>query len=53
MTDVIVIGGGLNGLVAGAWLARQKLKTVILEQQAEVGGAAATTEIAPGVRVRP
>jgi phytoene dehydrogenase-like protein len=48
--DVIVIGGGVNGLVAGAWLARQKLKTLILERQPEVGGAAATTEIAAGVR---
>ncbi len=49
--DVIVIGGGVNGLVAAAWLARQKLETVVLERQPEVGGAAATSELAPGFHV--
>jgi phytoene dehydrogenase-like protein len=51
MTDVIVIGGGLNGLVAATFLARQKLQVIVLDQRTVVGGAAATTEIAPGYRV--
>jgi phytoene dehydrogenase-like protein len=49
MADVVVIGGGLNGLVAAAWLARHKRSVVLLEQQEAVGGAAVTAEIAPGV----
>jgi phytoene dehydrogenase-like protein len=50
MTDVLIIGGGLNGLVAGTWLARRKLATVIVDQRADPGGAAVTTEIGPGFR---
>ena len=49
--DVIVIGGGVNGLVAGGYLARHKKKVLILERQPSVGGAAITPEIAPGFRV--
>jgi phytoene dehydrogenase-like protein len=49
--DVVIIGGGVNGLVAGAWLARRKLKVLILERQSVVGGAAATSELAPGFHV--
>jgi len=51
MPDVVVIGGGLNGLVAGAWLARRKFSTLIVEMRPAVGGAAATSELAPGFRV--
>lgn len=50
MTDVIVIGAGLNGLVAGAALAQQKLSVVVLDQRPVAGGAAITTEFAPGYR---
>ena len=48
MTDVIVIGAGLNGLVAAATLAKQKLSVVLLDQREVVGGAAVTTEFSPG-----
>src|SRR5436190_21375727 len=48
MTDVIVIGAGLNGLVAGALLAGHKLSVIVLYQRHVVGGGAITTEIAPG-----
>lgn len=49
-TDVVVIGAGINGLVAGAWLARHKLKTVIVDQRDVAGGAATTSDLGPGFR---
>ena len=46
--DAIVIGGGHNGLVNGAYLARAGLRTLILERRHLVGGAAITEELVPG-----
>ena len=46
--DAIVIGGGHNGLVNGAYLAKAGLKTVVLEKRHLVGGAAITEELRPG-----
>ncbi|MFB3099627.1 MAG: phytoene desaturase family protein [Acidimicrobiia bacterium] len=46
--DAIVIGGGHNGLINGAYLAKAGLKTVILERRHIVGGAAITEELYPG-----
>jgi phytoene dehydrogenase-like protein len=46
--DAIVIGGGHNGLVNGAYLAKAGLKTLILERRHLVGGAAITEELFPG-----
>ena len=46
--DVIIIGGGHNGLVAAAYLARAGKKVVVLERRHIVGGAAVTEEIFPG-----
>ena len=46
--DAIVVGGGHNGLVNGAYLARGGLKTLIPEQRHLVGGAAITEELRPG-----
>jgi phytoene dehydrogenase-like protein len=40
--DAIVIGGGHNGLVAGAYLAKAGARTVVLEARHKTGGAAAT-----------
>src|ERR1700679_3096740 len=50
MHDVIVIGGGHNGLVAAAYIAMTGLKVTVLERRAQVGGAAATEEFHPGFR---
>jgi phytoene dehydrogenase-like protein len=46
--DAIVVGGGHNGLVNGAYLARAGLRTLILERRHLVGGAAITEELHPG-----
>ena len=48
--DAIIIGGGHNGLVAGAYLARAGKKVVVLERRPIVGGAAVTEEIFPGYK---
>ena len=42
--DAIVIGGGHNGLVAAAYLAREGLRTVVVESRPVVGGAAVTEQ---------
>src|SRR3954452_15762280 len=48
--DAIVIGGGHNGLVAAAYLARGGRRTLVLERREVLGGAAVTEEIVPGYR---
>ena len=49
--DCIVIGGGHNGLVCAAYLARGGRSVLVLEAADRVGGAAVTREFAPGFRV--
>ena len=51
MRDVVIIGGGHNGLVCAAYLARAGLDVLVLERRGLVGGAAATEEPWPGHRV--
>src|SRR5947209_4576430 len=49
--DVIVIGGGHNGLVTAAYLARAGKRVLVLERREMVGGCAVTEELWPGYRV--
>ncbi len=48
--DAVIIGGGHNGLVSAAYLARAGLKTLVLERRHVLGGAAVTEELYPGFR---
>jgi len=46
--DAIIIGGGHNGLVAAAYLARAGRKVVVLERRERIGGAAYSEQVFPG-----
>lgn len=46
--DVVIVGGGHNGLTAAAYLARAGVSVLLLERLATVGGAAVSTEAFPG-----
>jgi len=48
--DAVIIGGGHNGLISAAYLARAGLRTLVLERRHVLGGAAVTEEIVPGFR---
>jgi len=49
-TDIVILGGGHNGLVCAFYLARAGLKVTMLERRPVVGGAAVTEEFHPGFR---
>ena len=48
--DVVIIGGGHNGLITAFYLAKAGYKPLVLERSAQVGGAAVTDEFHPGFR---
>jgi phytoene dehydrogenase-like protein len=50
--DVLIVGGGHNGLTAAAYLAQAGLNVVVLERLEEWGGAAVSAESFPGVDAR-
>jgi phytoene dehydrogenase-like protein len=48
--DVLIIGGGHNGLITAFYLAKAGFKPLVLERRRQVGGAAITDEFHPGFR---
>lgn len=51
--DVVIIGGGPNGMTTAAYLAKSGLSVCVLEERTESGGACETVEPLPGVRMYP
>ena len=51
MKDVLIIGGGLNGLVAAAVLAKAKLSVTLIDRRPVLGGACITGDLGNGFRV--
>src|ERR671925_2348776 len=49
--DLVVVGGGHNGLVTAAYAARAGLKVLVLERREVLGGACVTEELWPGYQV--
>ena len=49
--DIIIIAGGHNGLTAAAYLARSRLKVLVLERRELIGGICVTEEVWPGFKV--
>ena len=49
--DVVIVGGGHNGLACAAYLAKAGLDVLVLERREVLGGAAVTEEPWPGYRV--
>src|SRR2546425_9953057 len=48
--DAIIVGGGHNGLVTAAYLARAGKRVLVLERRHVLGGAAGTEEVFPGFK---
>ncbi len=51
--DVIIVGGGHNGLTCAAYLARAGKRVLVLEARERVGGACTLEEVWPGYRISP
>src|SRR3977135_2488101 len=50
--DAVIVGGGHNGLVAAAYLARAGRSCLVLERRDQLGGAAVSERAFPGVDAR-
>lgn len=50
MPDVVVVGGGHNGLVAACYLSRAGRDVLVVEQSDRLGGGSRTEELLPGYR---
>jgi beta-carotene ketolase (CrtO type) len=51
--DIVIVGGGHNGITAAAYLAKCGLSVCVLEERPEVGGGQENTEPIPGVSIDP
>src|SRR5271163_1133414 len=51
-SDVVIVGGGHNGLVAAGYLARAGLRVRLLERLGHIGGAAVSAQAFDGIEVR-
>ncbi len=49
--DAVIVGGGHNGLVCAAYLARGGLRVLVLERRPVLGGASVTEETFPGFKI--
>ena len=49
--DVVIIGGGHNGLVTAAYLAKARKRVLVLERRSVLGGACVTEETFSGYKV--
>ncbi|NCC34637.1 MAG: NAD(P)/FAD-dependent oxidoreductase, partial [Chloroflexia bacterium] len=49
--DVIVVGGGHNGLTAAGYLAKAGKRVLVVERREIVGGAVCTEEVIPGYKI--
>ncbi len=49
--DVIIVGGGHNGLVSACYLSQAGLRVAVLEARKELGGCASSEEVLPGFKV--
>ena len=52
MYDVVIVGGGHNGLVAATYLARAGVSTLVLERLSQTGGAAVSAQAFEGLEAR-
>lgn len=50
--DAVIVGGGHNGLTAAAYLARAGLSVLVLERQAQLGGAVQSLQVFKGINAR-
>lgn len=50
--DVVIVGGGHNGLTAAAYLSREGLSVLLLERSGHLGGASVSAEAFPGMGAR-
>src|SRR6516225_10116376 len=48
--DIVIVGGGHNGLITAFYLAKAGCKPLVVERRPQVGGAAVTEEFYPGFR---
>src|SRR4029450_10367940 len=51
-SDIVVVGGGHNGLIAATYLARAGHQVSVFEARSELGGAVASKEVFEGVAAR-